>query len=269
MAAATGTLRHPKGTTDADPDPGLSAGAFARAYLDSSVGAKFAVGVTGVLLVGFTVAHVIGNLKMFSGPEAINKYAYFLKHDIGLLLWVARGGLLGVFVLHLFLALRLQLRARAARPVAYAHPGTVQATVASRTMMWTGIVVGLYVLFHLAHFTFGWVKPAHTPAGDVPYHALTYMMPDGKVVHDVYSMVIAGFRNPYIVVIYLISQVVLFVHLRHGIPSTFQTLGIKSARWGRPIDLLGLATALTILAGNLAIVLGVWFGYVKPLYTTG
>ena len=230
MATATGTVRHPKGGTEPDPDPSLSARGFLSAFLDSSIGAKLTVGLTGALLVLFTVGHLVGNLKVFQGPDAINAYAYFLKHDIGLLLWAARGGLLVVFVLHLVLALRLQFRAKAARPVAYAHPRSVQAGVSSRTMLYTGILVLLYVLLHVAHFTLGWVKPAHVldPATGQTI-AVNYLdLHDAKGRHDVYGMVVAGFTNPVIAVIYVVAQLVLFLHLRHGIPSTFQTLGIKS-----------------------------------------
>src|SRR3954469_11263384 len=149
MATATG-VRHPKGPTA--PPPGINAGAFLSAVLDSSVGAKVLVALTGLGLVGFVIVHLIGNLKLLpGGPEsrsAINAYAHFLKHDLGAVLWVFRGGLLFVFVLHLALAVRLKLRSAAARPVGYAYPATAQAGVASRTMIWTGVVIGVFVLFH-------------------------------------------------------------------------------------------------------------------------
>src|SRR5436309_7881582 len=139
MASAAGTVRHPKGPQK--PGPGPDARGFLSALLDSSVGAKVLVALTGLGLVGFVVVHLIGNLKLLpGGPEsrdAINAYAHFLKHDLGLLLWLFRGGLLLVFVLHIALAVRLKLRSAAARPVGYAYPAAVQAGVASRTMIWT------------------------------------------------------------------------------------------------------------------------------------
>ena len=130
--------------------------------------------------------------------------------------------------------------------------------------MWTGVVILLFVLFHLAHYTFGWVKQAEVSPG----HYVNYLdLRDPKTVHhDVYEMTVAGFRNPVISVFYLFCQAVLFVHLRHGIPSTLQTLGLKNARFRGPIDVLGLLVALTILVGNAAIVLAVWLGYVPPLH---
>jgi succinate dehydrogenase / fumarate reductase cytochrome b subunit len=265
---STGPVRHPKGPRLADPadDPR----SFLQTFLESSVGGKILVGLTGLGLVGFVIAHLIGNLKLFAGPESINRYAYFLKHDLGVLIWIARAGLLAIFVLHLSLAVRLQLRARAARPVAYAHARSVQATAASRTMLMTGVVVGVFVLFHLAHYTFGWgigvvVTGPDVGAVHTNYLDLTYRLADGTNVHDVYSMTVAGFRDDFIVVAYLLAQVVLFVHLRHGVPSLFQTLGVKNARFAGPIDVLGFAVAAGILAGNVAIVLAVRFGLVLPL----
>jgi succinate dehydrogenase / fumarate reductase cytochrome b subunit len=206
---------------------------------------------------------MIGNLKLFQGPDAINAYAYFLKHSLGALIWIARAGLLAIFVLHLSLAIRLMRRSRAARPVPYQFPGHVQATISSRTMIWTGIVVGLFTLFHLAHFTFGWVHGVEIAPGKV----VSYLdLTDSHGRHDVYSMMVAGFRNPFLAGLYIVAQVVLFVHLVHGIQSAFQTLGLKNRRFAGPIKLLGFAIALAILVGNLAIVIGVTAGLVPPIY---
>ena len=264
MADPISTARHPKGKRAA---PLAGANSFAWALLDSSVGAKLIVALSGLGLVGFTVFHMIGNLKVFQGPEAINGYAYFLTHNLGALIWIARAGLLAIFLLHLTLALRLTLRSWRARPIGYAYPGHVQATVTSRTMIWSGIVVGLFVLFHLAHFTFGFVHGAEVAPGQV----VNYMeLKDAKdpLRHDVYSMVVAGFTTPWLAVLYIVAQVVLFLHLLHGVQSSFQTLGLKNTRFAPAIRLLGFAVAFAILAGNLFIVIGVWAGLAPPLYRT-
>jgi succinate dehydrogenase / fumarate reductase cytochrome b subunit len=260
MDSATAKLRHPKGPSE--PEPGQTAGPFLLAFLESSVGAKILVAVTGLGLATFAVFHLIGNLKVFHGPDAINGYAAFLKHDLGALIWIARGGLLGIFALHLTLAIRLTLRSRMARPIPYQFPGSVQATLASRTMIWTGITIGLFVLFHLAHFTFGWVSGAEVAPGTV----VNYLeLRDVKGRQDVYSMVVAGFTNPLISGLYVVAQVALFIHLLHGIQSSFQTLGLKNRRFAATFKMLGLAIAVTILVGNLAIVIGVTSGIVPPL----
>jgi succinate dehydrogenase / fumarate reductase, cytochrome b subunit len=254
------TVRNPKGPAGDPADGGAKP--FVSALVNSSVGAKVLVALTGLSLVTFLVFHLIGNLKVFSGQDAINAYAHFLKHDLGALIWVARGGLLALFVLHLALALRLKARARAARPVAYAYPNSVQATPESRTMLMTGLVILLFVLFHLAHYTFAWVHVAQMKNGtEVPYLELT----DAKGRHDVYSMMVAGFTTPWLCVFYIVTQLLLFVHLRHGIQSAFQTLGLKNKRFRAAISFLGLAVSGAILIGNLFIVCGVWAGLAPPL----
>lgn len=261
MASTTAAPRHPKGPPLVEPAQG--ARPFLSALFDSSVGAKIIVALSGLGLVGFVVFHMIGNLKIFQGPDAINAYAYFLKHSLGALLWMARAGLLAIFVLHLVLAIRLKLRSKAARPTPYQFPGNVQATISSRTMIWTGVVIGLFTLFHLAHFTFCWFHGVEIAPGKVVnYLELT----DSKGRHDVYSMMVAGFRDPLLAGLYIVAQIVLFVHLMHGIQSAFQTLGLKNRRFTGPIKLLGFAIALTILVGNLAIVIGVLTGSVQPIY---
>jgi succinate dehydrogenase / fumarate reductase cytochrome b subunit len=263
MASAPTTVRHPKGP--AEPKSSEAAGLFLWRFLESSVGSKLLIALTGLGLTLFAVFHMIGNLKLFQGWEAVNAYAYFLKHDLGILIWVARAGLLTIFLVHLSLAIRLQLRAFAARPIRYQYPGSVQATVASRTMIWTGIVIGLFVLFHLAHFTFGWVNGVEVAPGQF----VNYLdLRDAKGHHDVYSMVIAGFSHVPIAILYILAQVALFIHLLHGIQSAFQTLGLKNRRFASMIRWLGLAIATTILVGNVGIVLAVQTGVLAPLYTT-
>jgi succinate dehydrogenase / fumarate reductase cytochrome b subunit len=132
-------------------------------------------------------------------------------------------------------------------------------------------VVGLFTLFHLAHYTFGWVKGAWVPnsaTGQLVY--TNYLnLTDARGRHNVYEMTIAGFSNAWLVAVYLVAQVVLFVHLRHGIPSVFQTLGIKNARFRGWVDILGLLIALAILAGNVALVLAVQLGWVRSQYAVG
>ncbi len=281
-----GPVRHPKGPPE--PEPARGAVPFLWAVLDSTVGSKVLVALTGLGLVGFVVFHMIGNLKIFQGQDAINSYAYFLKHNLGALIWIARAGLLGIFLLHLTLAIRLTVRSRAARPVPYQFPGSVQATVASRTMIWTGVVIGLFTLYHLAHFTLGWTHRVPDPTGalqrpDLNANQLvmwreslprnppdvTYLeLRDDKGRHDVYSMVVAGFRNPLISGLYVIAQIALFVHLLHGVQSAFQTLGLKNRRFAHGIWWLGFLTAFTVLVGNLVIVFGVILEWAPPVGTT-
>lgn len=223
------------------------------------------VAITGLALSVFLVFHMIGNLKMFSGPESVNRYAHFLKHDLGALLWVARGGLLLLFILHLYLAIRLKLRAAAARPIDYQLQRTAQATLASRTMIWTGLVILAFVAFHLAHYTFAWVHdvPNADGRGTTNYLDLKYRLPDGQRIHDVYAMMIAGFTTPGIALIYIVAQILLFIHLTHGIQSALTTLGLTGKEFANAAKWLGYIIAATILIGNVAIVVAVWTGYVN------
>jgi succinate dehydrogenase / fumarate reductase cytochrome b subunit len=244
--------------------PGTTPGDWASTYLGSTVGHKVLTALTGLGLAGFVVFHMIGNLKLLPGGpasrEAINGYADFLKHDLGALIWVARGGLLAIFVLHIAMTLRLKMKTATARPVPYHHQRTAQAGLASRTMLPTGVVIGAFVLFHLAHYTFAWVHPVQAPDGTwTNYLALT----DEKGRHDVYAMMVAGFSTPWIAILYLVSQVVIAVHLSHGVKSSLQTLGLVGRRFSVAARWLAYAIALTVLVGNSAIVLAVLSGSVK------
>jgi succinate dehydrogenase / fumarate reductase cytochrome b subunit len=234
-----------------------------KPFFTSSVGMKATTAVTGFLLTGFVIVHLIGNLKVFAGPDAINGYAQFLK-DLGPWLWLARGGLLAVFVLHVVLAMKLAWRARAARPVRYQYPATIQATRASLTMPWTGQAIFVFALFHLAHFTFAWVEtiPAKSLITGKMKQSNYLDLVDAQGRHDVYTMVVKGFENPYVSAIYVIAMAILFVHLKHGIGSMFQSLGLNTPRVQPFIRALALTVAGLITLGNVGIVAFVWAGQV-------
>ena len=228
--------------------------AWNQAYLGSSVGQKVLVALTGIGLVAFLVVHMIGNAKVFSGRDSINAYAHFLKHDIGAFIWIARGGLLAIFAVHLYLAIRLQLRAKAARPIAYRMMRSSQARTASKSMLLTGLVVLAFAVFHLAHYTFGLIKGAEVDGQVVNYLDLR----DAEGRHDVYTMVIAGFGTWWISALYLVAQAILYLHLSHGIASSLRTLGLVGRRFERAAWYLGNAIAAVIVLGNVAIVIAVW-----------
>jgi succinate dehydrogenase / fumarate reductase cytochrome b subunit len=248
------TAINPKGPRIVAPRSG--AVDWATTYLGSTVGQKILIAITGASLVLFVFFHLVGNLKIFNGREAINHYAHFLKHDLGVLIWIARAGLLGAFGLHLILAIKLKTRSVAARPVGYFNQRSAQATPQSKTMIWTGIVILAFVLFHLAHYTFAWVHQA--PNGQ------NYLqLKDANGQHDVYAMMVAGFSSPVISGLYLIAQAFLFVHLAHGIQSVFQTLGLVGKRFTPAVQLMGYGISGLIFAGNAAIVVAVLAGFIK------
>jgi succinate dehydrogenase / fumarate reductase cytochrome b subunit len=212
----------------------------------SSLGSKFLMALTGLGLTGFVIAHMIGNLQVFSGRDALNSYAAALKH-LGGLLWAFRIGLLLIFVLHIIYGLRLWFANRAARPVLYHFKKYRQASLASRTMLWTGCVILAFVLFHLAHFTFLWVNPSYAE------------LHDDQGRHDVYAMTILGFRNPMISLLYIIAIALLAIHLSHGIQSLFQSLGLSHPHWTPMIKMIGGALAVIIFVGNTSMPLAVLF----------
>lgn len=236
---------------------------FRRVFV-STVGSKYVMAITGLGLTGFVIIHMLGNLQIFGGQNALNTYAQALK-DFGPLLWVARAALLTIFLLHVIWAFRLVFRSSHARPVKYVCKETVQATFASRTMIQTGILILLFLLYHIAHFTLGWVKYAPLPTGqDVSYMELR----DDLGRMDVYNMMVFGFRDPLISIFYLVAQVGLLLHLSHGIQSTFQSIGISGPRWNFALRTLGWALAIVVVGGNFLIVISVWAGWVPhaPIY---
>ena len=235
----------------------------------STVGGKFLVALTGLALTGFVIVHMAGNLQIFLGAEAINEYAKKLK-DLGPLLWIARIGLLVVFVIHIWLALRLKIRSREARPIGYAHEQTVQASFASRSMVLSGLLILAFTLFHIAHYTLGAVQPVPaevvkdgTPAQVETKEVSMLELRDAKGRHDVYRMMILGFTNPLIAILYIVAQLVLMLHLSHGVASLFQTLGLNSPRTQATFRYLGWAVTLLVGGGNIAMVVAVWAGMVK------
>ena len=234
---------------------GNGALSWVNRVFSTTVGSKIIVACTAIILTGFVIGHLIGNLKVFAGPDSLNGYAKFLK-DLGPFLWVARGGLILMFVLHVALAIRVKWKSAAARPIPYAYPATIQASVASRFMLMTGLVILVFLLFHLAHYTFGVVEGTAAREHYLELH-------DAQGRHDVYRMVISGFSNPLISVFYLFAQVMLFLHLSHGIGSVFQTLGLNAPRFQRLIKKASLGIAFLILVGNSAIVIAVWGGWIK------
>lgn len=215
----------------------------------SSIGSKALVGVTGLGLTAFVLVHMLGNLQIYMGQNALNEYARKLK-EMPILLWGARLGLLAMFLTHVTLALWLRKLDRAARPVRYIHSGTVQAGIASRTMIWSGLVILSFVVYHLLHFTLGLTHPEH--------HRLT----DAQGRHDVYSMVVLGFQQPVVSISYVVATVLLALHLSHGVSSAFRSLGLSSPRWMPALRLAGFTVAFVVSAGNISIPVAVMLGLI-------
>ncbi len=218
------------------------------ALLRTSVGRKVLMAATGFLLIGFLLTHLFGNLYVFQGREALNAYAAWLKANP--ILWPARIGLVAVFGLHVWLGISLARDNRAARPLRY-HNGLDQplSTVTSRSMALTGLVVLAFVIYHLAHFTFGAVLPD------------AYAQVDAQGRHDVYGMLVAGFRNPWIAGSYVVAVTLLGIHLAHAGQSFLQTIGVRYEYANQLVKNLGLALIAAITLGNLALPVLVFLGF--------
>ncbi len=215
----------------------------------SSIGAKWVMAVTGLMLVGFLIAHLSGNLLVFSGQEATNAYAVSLRALPFGALWILRIGLLIVFIAHVSTAFALTKANKAARPQQYACKNTIQATFASRSMMYSGALILLYLIYHLLHFTFHTVNNTGEKL-------------DALGRPDVYTMVIEGFRQPAISFVYILSMLVLGLHLSHGIASAFQTFGVNHPKYNRLIRTAGPLVGWVIVLGFISIPVSVWLGLV-------
>jgi succinate dehydrogenase / fumarate reductase, cytochrome b subunit len=220
-------------------------------YVRSSVGAKHIVGVSGLLLILFLIAHLAGNLQVFLGPEAMNEYGVWLRgFGHGAVIWIVRAGLLAVFVVHVAMTMRLAVLNRAARPVKYHHRKSMTTKWYSRSMAWTGLLIFAFVVYHLLHFTYGLVYPDYFELKD----------PMGR--HDVYRMLVLGFQVPVVAISYIVAMALLCAHLAHGTPSWFQSLGWKHPKYDRLIEQGGKAFAWLLFLGYVSIPVAVWAGLV-------
>lgn len=220
-------------------------------FFQSSIGKKFVVAATGIGLMLFLIAHLLGNLLIHQGPDAINAYARKLR-ELGPLLWVARIGLIVAVVLHIVFTVQLNRENRSARSRQYAIRQTRQASRASLTMIWTGLTILAFVIYHLMHYTFGIGNIYRDPA------ALRYHLPDGS--HNVYNMMVDGFRVWYVSAFYIVALFLLCTHLSHGFSSVFQTLGITTPRTRGLIAAAGHIFAWGLFAGYISIPLSVLAG---------
>ncbi len=224
-----------------------------------AVGKKAIMAATGLVLFGFVLGHLAGNLKLYqgsyvSGPHAgervIDVYAEGLR-ELGAplfgysqVIWIARITLLVAVGLHLWAAISLTRQNRAARPIGYAQSEALQSTYAARTMRWGGVVLLLFVLYHLADLTFGWANPQFHP---------------GRV----YDNLVASLERPVVAGLYVGANLALGLHLFHGLWSLFQSLGWSSPRWNPWRRRFATAAALIVTAGNLSFPVAVLTGLVR------
>ena len=214
-------------------------------FFGSSMGKKVVMAVTGIILFGFVVAHMVGNLQVYLGREVMNQYAVFLRevgHGAGL--WVARLGLLAAAGLHIWAATSLTLINRSARPVGYREKQSLEATYAARTMRWSGVILLLFVAYHLAHFTFGNAHPDFRHG-------------------DVYHNFIVGFRQPLASAFYVAAMLCLGLHMYHGVWSMLQTLGLSHPRYNHIRHAFATFISAVVVVGNVSFPVAVLTGFLR------
>lgn len=217
------------------------------------IGKKIVMAVTGVVLIGFVIGHVLGNLKIFSGPNEINAYSRFLREvgqpelGYGQLLWIVRSVLLVCVILHIMAAVQLTRLNWAARPVGYTVKRNIKTTFAARMMRWGGLLLAVFIIFHLLHLT----------GGMVGFRA-------GQFQHlAVYQNVVAAFAVWPIALFYIAAMCALCLHLSHGIWSMLQTLGWSTARNEAKLKLLSRVIALLVFIGFTSVPVAVMAGWLR------
>lgn len=211
--------------------------------------------LTGCALFGFVIAHLVGNLQIFLGPEAVNRYGNFLQTTPELL-WPARLVLIALAVLHVMAAVQLSAENKRARPIGYQQYEVVAASYASRTMLMSGLIVAAFVIYHLLHFTVQ-IPGINFTTSDFK------LLEDAKGRHDIYAMMVLGFKQPLVSGFYVLGVALLSMHLGHGVSSMFQSLGWKNKYYGKFIDKASIVAAILIFLGYCSIPLAVLTGVIK------
>jgi succinate dehydrogenase / fumarate reductase cytochrome b subunit len=224
-------------------------------FFQSSLGKKYLMAGTGLILFGFVLMHMLGNLQIFLGPDALNRYAHFLQSTPELL-WVARLGLLAMAGVHIWSAIQLSAENRAARPTGYlGRPTPVAASYASRTMLMSGLIIAIFIIYHLLHFT------VQVPAVNLTGQDFRTLLEPRTKHHDVFRMMVIGYSNAWVSGFYVLGMALLCLHLSHGVSAMFQSLGLKTKRFGKLIDRFALVSAVVIFAGNCSIPVAILLGY--------
>ncbi len=219
-------------------------------FYEAPIGKKAVMAITGVMLFGYVVAHLAGNLQIFSSnPEQINAYAAFLHNPNNLMaLWAARTVLLAAVLLHIVASYQLWRLNGAARPVGYYKKADVPTSYAARTMIWSGPIVAAFIIFHILHLTAGVVLPLREVGANAP---------------DVRANVIAGFQNYAVSAFYIVAIVLLCIHLYHGVWSMFQSLGFSHPRYTPMLKKGAAVVAILIAIGNISIPVAVMTGFLS------
>jgi succinate dehydrogenase / fumarate reductase, cytochrome b subunit len=217
--------------------------------LNSSVGRKILMSITGQLLIVFILIHLVGNSTIFFGPNGINAYAEHL-HSLPPLVWAFRAFMLAAVAVHILYGVTLTLENKAANPGAYAVKRQLKASFASENMIWTGLLIACFIIYHLVQFT------VHgTP--DVVVGLDTANRP------DVFRMVVTSFGNALISLVYMAAMVMLFLHLSHGIPSFLQTMGWNNEKTIPVFGTGGKVVSAVLMLAYISIPAAILVGLLK------
>jgi succinate dehydrogenase / fumarate reductase cytochrome b subunit len=246
-----------------------------RQYLQSSLGRKSLMAITGLVLVLFVMGHMLGNLLIYLGPDALNAYAYKLHSIPDPIMAFIRLSLLVAVGVHIWMAVLLTLENKKAKPLSFKNK--VKSSYASRTMRMSGVILLSFIIFHLLHYTVRVVPTMEYNdnvvfseiAGNsnyVPLYKEAHpVIKHGEAVQtfNVYDMLIHGFKNPYVSFFYILSVGLLCLHLAHGISSLFQTFGLRNRVWRVRLDRIGLAYGLVVFLGFASIPLATQLNLLK------
>ncbi len=231
----------------------------ALTFYSTTIGKKVVMAVSGVVMLGFTLGHLSGNLKAFSGAQELNEYAQWLR-QVPMLLWATRIAVLAAFVVHFASAYQLWQRNKGARKTRYAKQVFTATDYAARTMYWTGPILFFYILFHLAHLTFG-----HEIFGDSAMFGIEGYTWEAS---NPYNNMVYGFQHWVIVVPYVLGVVSFGMHLFHGIWSMFQSIGANHPKYNALRRDAAIAVASLLTIGFLSLPIAVMAGYLEPTTQT-
>lgn len=221
-------------------------------FYRSTVGKKIIMAVTGLIGIGFVIAHMAGNLQVFVGADKINAYGALLHGPLAEVTWGLRAVLIVAVVLHVVMAMQLTHRARNARPIGYAHREPQVSTLASRTMRWGGLLIAVFIVVHLLHFTTQRIDPAGW-AGKT----------DAAGHRDIYGNIVASFHIWWATAFYVAAMIALGLHLYHGAWSSLRTLGYAKPS-GHPLKRrIAMAVAVIVWAGFTLVPVGVAVGLIR------
>ena len=247
--------------------------------LASSLGKKYIMALSGLVLSLFVLGHMVGNLQVFLDPYWINAYGFKLQHLPYGLLWIVRLFLLFSVAAHIWAAITLKIQNKKARPEEYEQNATVQASLASRTMIMSGLIILFFLIFHLLHYTVRAV-PGHNyfesivASSGAEYPAEVLLIKGGQTtidkfgdplhVHNIHDMMVAGFSYPLISLFYILGTYLLCMHLSHGVSSMFQSIGLRNETWRYRLDIFAKIYGWVTFIGYASIPVSIWLGLVQP-----